>query len=194
MPGVDRFGWLPGLVRAPSERLDGERDELVAKLRASNDAFHERFGRPPHDRLGVDLASERLAWSVAGKTPLAARATLIGTFAPRARTWGWGGTNPHAPESVRRASSLLVDAIADRDAWELSTPVFATDELTAWAIAAFVWDRAKGDAVVCVPDSEGLVFLLVRESAGSSGSESADSKPGANVPDAAPGGSPPQPG
>ena len=178
MPG-ERFGWLPALVRAPSARLDGERDELVAKLRAKNDAFHERFGRPPDDRLGVDLGSERVAWSVATKAPLAARATLIGTFAPRARTWGWGGTNPHAPEPVRRASALLVDSIEERDLWELSTPVFATDELTAWAVAAFVFDWVKGDAVVCVPDPEGLVFLLLRDV-----SASGD----------APGGSPPRPG
>jgi len=162
MPG-ERFGWLPALVRAPSARLDGERDDLVAKLRAKNDAFHERFGRPPDERLGVDLGSERIGWSVSAKVPFEARATLIGTFAPRVRTWGWGGTNPHAPEGVRRASTLLVDSIEDRDLWELSTPVFATDELTAWAIAAFVCDRAKGDAVVCVPDPEGLVFLLLRE-------------------------------
>jgi hypothetical protein len=177
MPG-DRFGWLPALVRAPSVRLDGERDDLVARLRAASDAFHERFGRPADDRLGVDLTSERVSWSVAGKAPLAARATLIGTFAPRARTWGWGGTNPHAPESVRRASALLVDSIVDRDLWELSTPVFATDELTAWAVAAFVWDRAGGDAVVCVPDREGLVFLLLRD---------------VSAPDDAPVGSRPQP-
>jgi len=178
MPG-ERFGWLPALVRAPSARLDGERDELVAKLRAKNDAFHERFGRPPDDRLGVDLGSERVGWTVAGKAPLVARATLVGTFAPHARTWGWGGTNPHAPEGVRRASALLVDAILDRDVWELSTPVFATDELTAWAVAAFVCDRAKGDAVVCVPDREGLVFLLLRD---------------VSAPGGAPGGSPPPPG
>jgi hypothetical protein len=162
MPG-ERFGWLPALVRAPSVRLDGERDDLVERLRAKNDAFHERFGRPPDDRLGVDLASQAIAWSVEGKAPLGARATLIGTFAPRARTWGWGGTNPHAPEGVRRASAQLVDSIEERDVWELSTPVFATDELTAWAIAAFVCDRMKGDAVVCVPDREGLVFLLLRD-------------------------------
>jgi hypothetical protein len=162
IPG-HRFGWLPALVRAPSTRLDGERDELVANLRAKNDAFHERFGRPPDDRLGVDLNSERIAWSVPPKAPLEARATLIGTFAPRARTWGWGGTNPHAPEGVRRASALLVDSIEDRDLWELSTPVFATDELTAWALAAFVCDRMRGDAVFCVPDREGLVFLLLRD-------------------------------
>ncbi len=178
MPG-ERFGWLPALVRAPSARLDGERDDLVAKLRAKNDAFHERFGRPPDDRLGVDLTREKIAWSVAAKAPLDARATLIGTFAPRARTWGWGGTNPHAPELVRRASAQLVDSIGDRDLWELSTPVFATDELTAWAVAALVCDRMKGDAVVCVPDREGLVFLLLRD---------------VSEPDDASGGSPPRPG
>jgi hypothetical protein len=177
MPG-ERFGWLPALVRAPSARLDGERDELVAKLRAQNDRFHERFGRPPDDRLGVDLGTDKIAWSVAAKAPLEARATLIGTFAPRARTWGWGGTNPHAPDGVRRASTLLVDSIEDRDLWELSTPVFATDELTAWAIAAFVCDRMKGDAVVCVPDREGLVFLLLRD---------------VSAPGDAPGGSRPRP-
>ena len=146
--------------RAARRRARRPRGEAA---RPQNDAFHERFGRPPEEHLGVDLASERIAWSVVDRTPLVARATLIGTFAPRSRTWGWGGTNPHAPESVRRASALLVDAIADREVWELSTPVFATDELTAWAVAAFVCDRAKGDAVVCVPDSEGLVFLLLRD-------------------------------
>jgi hypothetical protein len=162
MPG-DRFGWLPALVRAPSARLDGERDDLVAKLRAKNDAFHERFGRPPDERLGIDLTKGCIVWSVPTKSPLQARATLIGTFAPRARTWGWGGTNPHVPEGVRRASALLVDSIVDRDLWEVSTPVFATDELTAWALAAFVCDRMSGDAVVCVPDREGLVFFLLHD-------------------------------
>ena len=91
------------------------------------------------------------------------RATLIGTFAPASRTWGWGGTNPHAPDAVRRASARLVDDVVDRDMWELSTPVFATDEVTAWALAAFVCDRASGDGVYCSPDDEGLVFVLLRD-------------------------------
>ncbi len=159
----ERFGWLPGLVRAPSPRLDDERDELVERLRVKNDAFHARFGRPPDDRLGIDLNAGTVAWSVVDRPPLVARATLIGTFAQPSRSWGWGGTNPHAPEPVRRASSALVDAIEDRDVWEISTPGFATDELTAWAVAAFVLDRAKGDAVVCAPQGEGLIFVLIRD-------------------------------
>ena len=158
----ERFGWLAGLVKAPSARLDGERDELLAKLRAKNDGFHERFGRPPDDRLGVDLSTEGVSWIVTSREPLSARATLLGTFSPQSRAWGWGSTNPHVPEAVRRASSAVVDAIEERDLWELSTPIFSTDELTAWALVAFVCDRVKGDAVVCVPENEGLVFLLIR--------------------------------
>ncbi|HEX3772094.1 MAG TPA: hypothetical protein VHV30_14560 [Polyangiaceae bacterium] len=158
-----RFGWLPSLVRAPSATLDAERDDLVSRLRASNDRFHARFGRPANDRLGIDLAIETVTWRVAGRVPLRARATLIGTFAPRSRTWGWGSSNPHAPPAVRASSAALVDDIVERDAWELSTPVFPTDELTAWAIAAFILNRAMGEAVVCVPDEEGLVFVLIRD-------------------------------
>jgi hypothetical protein len=94
-----------------------------------------------------------------------ARATLIGTFAPASRTWGWGASNPHVPEMVRRASARLVDEVLDRDMWELSTPVFATDESTAWALAAFVCDRAGGDGVLCSPEGEGRVFILLRDAA-----------------------------
>ena len=47
--------------------------------------------------------------------------------------------------------------------WELSTPVFAADEATAWALAALVCDRAGGDGVCCSRKSDGLVFLLLRE-------------------------------
>jgi hypothetical protein len=159
----DRFGWLPALVHAPSARIDRERDDLVAKLRARNDAFFDRFGRPDADHLGIDLAAETVAWTCPPRPPLKARATLLGTFAPAARTWGWGSSNPHAPERVRHASAALVDAIDDRDPWELSTPVFATDEPTVWAIAAFVCDRTNGDAVLCAPDSDGLVFVLLRD-------------------------------
>jgi hypothetical protein len=158
----DGFAWLPALVRAPSARLDRERDDLVAKLRASNEALYARFGRPDGDRLGIDLGAGVVSWTQPSRPPLRARATLLGTFAPTARTWGWGSSNPHAPDAVRRASATLVDGVLERDLWELSTPVFATDEPTAWAIAAFVCDRVKGDAVLCAPDNEGLVFVLVK--------------------------------
>jgi hypothetical protein len=157
------FSWLAGLVHAPSVRLDRERDDLLAALRSKNEDLRLRFGLPDGGRLSVDLPGESLELSTESGRRVRARATLLATFAPPSRTWGWGGTNPHAPEAVRRASAHVVDEVLDRDMWELSTPVFATDESTAWALAAFVCDRARADGVVCTREGEGLVFLLVRD-------------------------------
>jgi hypothetical protein len=160
----DTFAWLPALVHAPSVRLDRERDDLLARLRAKNEVLHERFGFPGGSgRAMVDLLAATLDFTGPGGVAMHAKATLLGTFAPASRTWGWGATNPHAPDAVRRAAARLVDDVVDRDMWELSTPVFATDETTAWALAAFVCDRAGGDGVYVRGDAEGLVFLLLRE-------------------------------
>ncbi len=158
-----RFGWLPGLVHAPSPRFDRERDALLAKLRAKNDSLAARFGFPTGGRLEIDLGGETIAFARAERPELRARATLVGTFAPPSRAWGWGGSNPHVPDAVRRTSAALVDEILDRDMWELSTPVFAVDEPTAWTLAALVCDRAGGDGVFCGPEHDGLVFALLRD-------------------------------
>src|SRR5882672_9141366 len=158
-----RFGWLSGLVHAPSPRLDREGDALRAKLRAKNDALAARFGFPADGRLEIDLRGGTVALARTSRPEVRARATLVGTFAPSSRTWGWGGSNPHAPDTVRNASAAIVDEILDRDMWELSTPVFASDEPTAWTLAALVCDRAGGAGVFCGPEQDGLVFVLLRD-------------------------------
>jgi hypothetical protein len=157
------FAWLAALVHTPSARFDRERDDVVARMRSKNRTLAERYGFPAEGRLVVDLAGEAIEFQSSRGSLIRARATLLGTFAPSSRTWGWGGSNPHAPEEVRRAASSVVDQVLDRDMWELSTPVFATDESTAWAIAAFVCDRGAGDGVLCSPEAEGLVFFLLRD-------------------------------
>ncbi len=158
-----RFAWLAGLVHAPSRRLDGERDGLLRALRAKNDALYEGFGFPAQGKVDIDLRREELAFARTGGTAMRARASLLGTFAPASRTWGWGGTNPHVPDAVARLSASVVDAILDRDLWELSTPAFATDEPTAWALAAFICDRTEGHGVYCASEGDGLVFVLLRD-------------------------------
>ncbi|HXX70333.1 MAG TPA: hypothetical protein VEK07_24345 [Polyangiaceae bacterium] len=157
------FGWLPALVHAPSAALDAEREELLSRLRSKNARLEASFGFPGRGRAEVDLRGERLSFTMDSRPAAAARATLLGTFAPRSRTWGWGSAHPHAPAEVRRASAALVDAILDRRAWELSTPVFATDEATAWVLAAWVTDRAGADGVLCSREAGGLVFFLLRD-------------------------------
>jgi hypothetical protein len=156
------FAWLPALVRAPSVHFDRERDVLLTKMRAKNERLMERFAFPDGGEVAIDLAREVLVFTPSGGTAIRARATAIGTFAPASRTWGWAASNPHMPEVVRRGSAVLIDAILERDMWEISTPAFPTDEATAWALAALLCDRASGDGVFCATEEDGLAFVLVR--------------------------------
>jgi hypothetical protein len=98
-----------------------------------------------------------------GRGLVQARPTLLGTFATAARSWAWGAYIPHVPEAVKRAAAAATDACADRSMWEISTPVFASDEGTAWAIAAVVCEAIGGDAVCCGVEEGGLVFLMLRD-------------------------------
>jgi hypothetical protein len=77
--------------------------------------------------------------------------------------WAWGGYSTSVPERARRESARLADSILERDMWELSTPAFAVDEPTAWAIAAVVCDRVEGEGVYCSRTDAGLIFLLLRD-------------------------------
>jgi hypothetical protein len=157
------FGWLPALVHAPSTRLDRERDELVAGLERKVARLAERFGIPDRGKLALDLRRETMIFSRAEGGEVRARATLLGTFASASRTWGWGSYSPHLPEDMRRGCALVIDSIMDRDMWELSTPAFATDVATAWALCAFVCDRLHGDGVLAVSEDGGRLFVLLRE-------------------------------
>ncbi|MGH7295774.1 MAG: DUF6882 domain-containing protein [Polyangiaceae bacterium] len=157
------FAWLPGLVHVPSPAFDAEWDELTAELDVRNEDLHERFSLGDHDRYDVDLENESIVFSTGGRPRVVARATLIATLSSASRTWAWGGYNKNLPESVRKASAALVDGIADRDMWELSTPVFPVDDGTAWALAALVCERCGGQGVYRTPNENGRVFLLLRD-------------------------------
>jgi hypothetical protein len=157
------FVWLPGLVHMPSEPLDRQWDELVAKLRARVQALEARFGLSRHDREDVDVEGQTIVFSSGGQPRVLARATLIGTYSRRSRSFAWGGYSKELPEAARRASAELADALPDRDMWEISTPVFPADEPTAWALGALVCERLGADGVHCSPQDEGLVFLLLRD-------------------------------
>jgi uncharacterized protein DUF6882 len=138
------YVFLPALVHAPSVRLDRERDSLIAALTVKNELLRARF---PSERAELDVDAGSIAWIAQGKRIGSARATVLGTFAQVARTWAWAWSHPSLPEPVCRAAAALTDAIEERDLWEIATPVFATDEPTAWALAALVCDRAGADGV-----------------------------------------------
>jgi len=157
------FAWLPGLVHLPSPLLEAEWDELRAKLEARNTALEERFALTRADRYDIDLENETVVFSEAGQPSVVARAVLIATYSFASRVWAWGGYNKNVPASVRRASAALADAVPQRDIWEVSTPVFATDEPTAWVLAALVCDRCGGQGVHRAPIEGGRAFLLLRD-------------------------------
>jgi hypothetical protein len=157
------FAWLPGLVHAPSAAFERGRDEAIGKLREKREALEQRFAMQKQERYEVDVEQESIVFSSTGRERVRGRATLIGTYSQASRAWGWGGSNQSVPDRARAASAALVDGILERDMWELSTPVFAVDEQTAWTLAAIVCDRASGEGVHCSRTSGGLVFLLLRD-------------------------------
>jgi hypothetical protein len=154
------FAWLPGLVRAPSPRFCRERDLLVARMREKNEALRGRFGA---DRVEFDVESLTARWLKKARTVGGARATLLGTFARAPRTWAWAWSNPNLTESGRRECAVLTDGLDERDLWEITTPTFATDESTAWAIAALLCDRTGADGVQRIARDDGALFVLLRD-------------------------------
>jgi hypothetical protein len=157
------MAWLPGLVQLPSSALEAKWDELVARLDEKNGELEQRFGIGGHDRYDVDVEKETIVFSTGGKPRIVARATLVATFSRASRTLAWGGGNKNLPQNVRDAAAALVDSILERDMWELSTPLFATDEPTAWALCALVCEYAGAAGVYRSPYEAGVVYLLLRD-------------------------------
>jgi hypothetical protein len=160
----DEFAWLPGLVRAPSRSLDREREALVASMREKNEALASQFRDA--DRVELDVDAGILRWLTgvgSGRAVGTASATAIGTYAWAPRTWAWAWSHPNLTEAVRKASAALNDALKDRDLWEITTPTFATDESTAWLLAALLCDRAQAHGVQRMARDDGVLFVLLRD-------------------------------
>jgi len=157
------FEWLPGLVHTPSAVLERVWDEANARLKARQAALEDRFGLGTFEGYELDLEHERIAWKGRGRPGVQGRATLIGSFSFGSRSWAWGGHNPNLPPHVRSASAALVDGILERDMWELSTPIFAADEATAWGLCAYVCDAAQGMGIYRGRSGESAVFVLLRD-------------------------------
>jgi hypothetical protein len=163
VPDAGQFAWLPGLVHMPSASLDTKWDDLVSKLRAKTLDLESRVALSRHDREDVDVERQTIVFSSGGHPRVVARATLIGTYSRASRSFAWGGYSKNLPETARRASAELADALPDRDMWEVSTPVFPADEPTAWALAALVCERTGAEGVHGSRRDEGLVLLLLRD-------------------------------
>ncbi len=152
------FGFLPGLVHAPSESFDRLAEERVPRVLAKQEALHRRGVA---ERFDLDLEAGRVSFDREGGGIVTARAILLGTYAEAACTWVWSWANPSLPAAVTAPARALCDDFPQRDAWEISTPQFATDPGTAWALAAILAEQAGAEAIYRAPHPGGLVFLLL---------------------------------
>lgn len=161
----DGFEWLPGLVHMPSPALVAAWDAAETRLRDLQAGLESRFGLRSVEGVDVDVEHERIVFTAPGRAPVGARATLIGSYSRASRTWAWGAQNHRLPAPVRAASAALVDAIEDRAIGELSSPIFATDLATAYALCAIVCGAAGGEGVHRVDggDGDAIAFLLLRD-------------------------------
>lgn len=156
----DGVAFLAGLVRAPSRALDGRRDRVLAELRGMNRVLKERYGVGGGADLDTDMVTGAVSVRRGGSLVATGEQVVIGSFSVADRSWVWGAHNPTLEVAARGRCAALLDAIADRSAWELTTAGFVTDEATAWALAAFVACEHRLDGVVRLPaGDEGFVLL-----------------------------------
>ncbi len=150
------FHHLPGLVRAPSRALDARRDAALAWATRAFEAL-----RLPDGATLAEVDAERAVAVFSDGTDLRELSCVVlGTFARASWTLVWAHANPSLPDRARERCHDVLDAFSDRAVWEVSTPQLATDETTAWALAAIVAEEA-GRAPLAVRQPDGTLFLLL---------------------------------
>lgn len=155
-----RVDFMPGLVSAPSPAFAAERAELVAALRARSAELAERFGVGAGAAVLADLERGSVEIQRGGAAVARGSHALLGSFSRPHRSWVWAASNPTVPAHARRRCREALDAMPARSAWEISTPGFASDEATAWALAGWV-ARQQGWDAVRVEVEDGFLVLGV---------------------------------
>ena len=156
----DGIAFLPGLVRAPSPSFERRCDEALAAMRARAAELETMMRLTESAAAESDMVEGTVLFSAGGVPIARAKQIVIGSFSRPHRSWVWGGDNPSLVPEARRRSKALLDAIPDRAPWEVSTPGFATDEPTAWALSAWVAHLGGLEAIFRVPaGSDGFVVL-----------------------------------
>jgi len=159
------LAFLPGLVRSPSPAFDRGRDDVVARVRTANGALREAFG------IGADARVVPAPPGTVGRASIkrgaevvaTAEAVVLGTFSRARRSFAWATENPSLDEHARKACTALLDTMPERSAWEVSTFGFATDEPTAWALAAWVVDVHRFSGLTSIDVDDGVIYVALRD-------------------------------
>jgi hypothetical protein len=154
------IAFLPGRVRMPSRGLDARREMLLAALGRKNDALRERWGIGADARVEADMLTGEASIRRGAAVVAEGRQIVLGSFSLAPRSWVWGAHNPTLEPEARQRAAALLDRVADRSGWEVSTPGFQTDEPTTWLLAALLADAGALEGVVRVgAGTEGFVML-----------------------------------
>jgi hypothetical protein len=158
----DGFAFLPGLVRAPSEAFERLREGAMSRAGERLGRLSGGLGGNVRHRFDLDVDLGQIRLFEGDVLRFSGQATLLGSFADVARTWVWAWANPSASQAVQQRAQALCDASPHRSMWELTTPQFASDEATAWALAAIVADADDGAILLRAPRDEGALFVMLR--------------------------------
>lgn len=153
------FGFLPGLVRTPSAAMERLRDTILPLARDRQNALEAALGFA--ERYDVDLEAGVIDFEGGGKRR-SGQVVLLGSFSHVSCSFHWGYGHEGIPESVKAKSRVLVDAVPQRDMWELTTRFFATDTGTSLQLAMIVAQANGWDGVYSSPQEGGMALLLVK--------------------------------
>lgn len=156
------FHFLPGLLRVPSMTFETLREERGEAWTARQEKLGGDEGIGWASQYEIDISRGAMTFTDETREQ-PAEITLIGTFSNVSRCFLWGWGDPNLEVGPRESARELVDAVPQRDMWELTTRQFATDEPTAWHLALMIADNAKGEGVYRIPQEDGMVYLLVRK-------------------------------
>ena len=155
-----RLGFLPGIVRTPSDGFLVLCDERLEPTMERQRALSDQGGVT--DRYEVDLgAGEMTFLDEAGRPTARARVSLLGSFSDKTRTWAWAWANPSLPDLIQERARDLCDRFSRRDLWELTTAQFATDLGSCWALASLFVVEHGAAGIYRVPQAPHHVFVLL---------------------------------
>ncbi|MDW8248849.1 MAG: hypothetical protein RMJ98_06040, partial [Myxococcales bacterium] len=161
-PSTSLFHFLPGLVRTPSEGFEQLCQERLASALKRQRAMIHHLRLDRRHSFELDLQEGKIRFFDEARRPLSeARATLLGSFSDRSRTWAWAWGNATLPPGLQEPSRQLCDQVIRRDLWEISTPQFTTDFGTAQALASLLAVEAGAAGVHAIRQEHHTLLLLL---------------------------------
>ena len=153
------FGFLPGLVRTPSPAFERLRDTVLPMAHARQARLETALAFT--ERYDVDLEAGKIVFEGEGQKRTG-DVVLLGSYSDVSCQFYWGYSHEGIPEPIQAKCRVLVDAVPQRDMWELTTKFFASDLGTGTQLAMIVAQANGWDGVYASPQEGGTALMLVK--------------------------------